>query len=572
MASKNLIRQNLKSIGASLVAQGAFIFLLILSLRVVEFLCIKNALPKFDQNRFDFFYTIVQTSSLFTGLYLCSVGLVLALIRLRFKKFYHVLFTFFSVLVLLVFFSSTHFYYATGLLLDKVIFYFRISELLEIAGSETRKVSGELMWFYLFSILVFLLFIAIHFKRARGAKARNFKLNAIPFFIFILVFILSFVLPASELTRKLGKTAISKTYYFASSIIEMMLPQSESDKSFETAVKEYRGFADIPQFDLQNEFPLIRIFDKEKGDISTYFEPFDGPPNIVLIFSEGLSSSFSGEGAYYGNHTPHLDSLYKKGLYWPNAVSNSDRTHGIFANMLASMPHGFIRGALNYRGEKYPEHLSIPKYLIRNGYDAAFVYGGWTDFDNYGPYLHMNHVEKIYGENFFKNDYHTAAYKEGTTHTWGIPDITLFDLYFNLKPEHQLKSPFLSIVLSQSLHSPFKVPDHDKYLTIAKKRFDKVNTDKAFFERHKDHWTTIAYIDEAIGDFMNTYKAQPEYENTIFIITGDHNFFGLPLINDLDVHNVPLVIYSPKLKKPMKFQDIVAHTDIPASLIKLVSP
>ena len=61
----------------------------------------------------------------------------------------------------------------------------------------------------------------------------------------------------------------------------------------------------------------------------------------------------------------------------------------------------------------------------------------------------------------------------------------------------------------------------------------------------------------------------PGAENTIFVITGDHSS-GIVRKNKLDMHHVPLIIWSPMLKAHAEFDNIVTHNDITPSLTALL--
>src|SRR5690606_25997944 len=108
--------------------------------------------------------------------------------------------------------------------------------------------------------------------------------------------------------------------------------------------------------------PMLRnSSDLNKNDWSDYIE-LEKSPNVVFIIAEGLSAQFMEKNGTYSGLTPFLDSLSKKSLYWPNMLSITDRTHGVFSAALAGLPHGFERGFLNYTGE-FPNYLSLPHLL-----------------------------------------------------------------------------------------------------------------------------------------------------------------------------------------------------------------
>ena len=555
----------------ALLAQCLAAFIMLMLFRISEFITLADAVipPNISARRFLLY--LVQTEALGSLLYTLLLGLPVALISLINRQIGLLTGRFFLFVLVVVYLATTQFFYTTRLLLDKVVFYFSVRELGVILQSETGDSIGVYLWFYVITLLVFYGIAKLVLRQNAFFRNRHRWIPATGFSLISLAALSLLASHGSKLPTNASNIARSKTQYFFASVVNEFLP-GERRRDYKTQVDEYRAFSHLEPSRYQYQFPLIHRFDMKTGSISEYFNAFDGPPNVVMVFCEGLSASFSGPDAAYGDMTPHLDSLYTRGLYWPNALSNTDRTHGIFANALASMPHGFERGMTNLKIKPYPQHFSVPKYLITQGYDAAFLYGGWAYFDNYEPYLRKNFIEKIYGETFFKENYHARAFVHGSDHSWGIPDKPFFDLFFHLKPEDQLKSPYLAIFLNQSLHSPYKIPEQEKYSLIAKDRFMKVNGDVQLYEKYIDKWATISYIDEAIGDFMAQYRERPDYENTVFIFMGDHNFFGLPLLNDLDIHHVPLVIFSEKLKAPHTFKDVVAQTDLPASIVKLIAP
>ena len=79
----------------------------------------------------------------------------------------------------------------------------------------------------------------------------------------------------------------------------------------------------------------------------------------------------------------------------------------------------------------------------------------------------------------------------------------------------------------------------------------------------------MLYTDKCIQDFVNNYKNLHEFDNTIFIITGDHAS-GISPNDDLSFFHVPLIIWSPMLKEHQKFNSMVTHFDIMPSLIQLL--
>ncbi len=78
------------------------------------------------------------------------------------------------------------------------------------------------------------------------------------------------------------------------------------------------------------------------------------------------------------------------------------------------------------------------------------------------------------------------------------------------------------------------------------------------------------YADESIKSFFQVYQQRTDFAHTIFIITGDHRMPEIPIEDKLDRYHVPLIIYSPLLKKSEVFTSISTHFDITPTLIKLL--
>ena len=87
--------------------------------------------------------------------------------------------------------------------------------------------------------------------------------------------------------------------------------------------------------------------------------------------------------------------------------------------------------------------------------------------------------------------------------------------------------------------------------------------------KNKDFCATMLYVDESIKDFMTKYKELDGYENTIFVITGDHSS-AITIKSKVDKHHVPLIIWSPMLNSNKEFSNIVTHNDIAPSLTTLL--
>lgn len=567
------MKEKIKQFLKSLLEQGIVLFLTLLTIRGLD-LFFLGGVPFLNLSEVFNLASITLIDEFKVVLaYLCSIGVLLALIKLFSRSVYSTLFVLFSTLILFANLASIQYYHTANMLLDHVILFFSFEELKQIAASETGNLLGPYLIFYLVPTIVFV-GLLLHKEKLQHLFSRLNVLSVLSALIFASALFLFFT-HKDKLTYLGSQIAQSKPKLLIKSIYQHYKNENDlgdlNQEEFVEMVRNFRTFMGWEASSFQYNYPFVHQLEEDGEGLSPFFKAFDKKPNIVLLYCEGLSSTFSGPNARHGSMTPHLDSIYQKSLYWPNTLSNTDRTHGVFANTLASLPHGFERGVLNLR-TTFPEHLSLPKILVSNGYEASFTYGGWAYFDNYEPFLRMNYVQNIQGKTFWEEEFNVNLEAEGERFSWGIHDKELFELYFKLNDEKKRESPFFDIILNLSLHSPYEIPNQEKYIQLAKKRFEAVNGDMKLYEEKKLELSVMAYQDQAIAKFLNEYRSKPYYSNTIFILVGDHNVNALPNKWKFERHQVPLAIFGPQLKESKSFSDIVAHTDLPVSIVNLVKP
>ena len=304
--------------------------------------------------------------------------------------------------------------------------------------------------------------------------------------------------------------------------------------------------------------------------LGPFFKDGDKAPSIVFIVVESLGRAYSGNEAYLGSFTPFLDSLMDKSLYWENCLSTSGRTFSVIPSLLASLPFG--KKGFADLGNKMPDHLSLISLLKnRAGYNSAFYYGGDPTFDAMANFLKQQGTSRIVGINDFGKDYkQLPAAKNGFS--WGYGDREIFRKYLtDLKKQEGTKR--VDVLLTLSMHNPFKVPDQPYYNALFEKRMMQINLseeEKKSNRQYMAQFATMLYFDDALRYFFSEFSRLKSFENTIFVITGDHRMPEIPIASQIDRFHVPLVIYSPLLIEGRKFSSVVTHYDVTPSLIALL--
>jgi uncharacterized sulfatase len=129
----------------------------------------------------------------------------------------------------------------------------------------------------------------------------------------------------------------------------------------------------------------------------------------------------------------------------------------------------------------------------------------------------------------------------------------------------------LSIFQTQTSHDPFLIPDEQKYFQLLDEYLDKTlkipASQKPNYLKYQSMYASILYVDEAIREFFEEYRKMPKYENTIFIITGDHRLPEIPLATSIDRFHVPIMIFSEKISRPKRMPAVTTHFEITPTLL-----
>ena len=366
-------------------------------------------------------------------------------------------------------------------------------------------------------------------------------------FSITVVALLSVLLPQATFASKAvtyheQNTSTSKLGYFIKQNWEELISSTQSTQP----LKKVSNFDS--NYPFLKERTSTNFFDK-------YFTSTKQKPHVVLIIVEGLGKAYSDSNGYIGSFTPFLQSLKPKSLVWDHMYSSSGRTFEVLPALLGSLPtakNGFLE-----LGE-YPEHFNLANIFIKNGYRANYYYGGDADFDNMSKYLLASSI-KIKDLRDFPKTYRKLPSNSGES--WGYEDQAVFsELLVDLSKTQQ---PMLATMMTLSAHSPFKVNDQDYFSKETQKIISELpDSKKKIASTYKNELAAVVNSDYAIKNFFTEARKFPFFENTIFIITGDHSIPEIELESRASRYQVPFLVYSPLLTQSDRFEAIVSHYDV----------
>lgn len=314
------------------------------------------------------------------------------------------------------------------------------------------------------------------------------------------------------------------------------------------------------------EYPYNHYFSDKDVIGKLLNKPTNGDlPNFVFIIIEGFGRKQTGVDNPSVSFTPFLDSLANTGLFWENCLSTAERTFEALPSIFASAPYG-THGFAN-RYYPIPYHNSILQDFSQNGYTTSFYYGGSSSFDGQNEFMEANNVSYIMKAELDTSNTNYAAMKNGNR--WGLDDGDMFRNAIQHKQKEN-KKPFVDIYLTLTTHEPFICPDIEEY----EKKVDKIvrtsnitsQKERDNIEENKNIFACFYYTDNCIRELVSEYKKMNAYDNTIFIICGDHRMCPLGSRNQLQKYHIPLIIHSTLVKSPRKMKAVVSHLDIAPTL------
>jgi phosphoglycerol transferase MdoB-like AlkP superfamily enzyme len=269
--------------------------------------------------------------------------------------------------------------------------------------------------------------------------------------------------------------------------------------------------------------------------------------NVVILVMESWSAGHVGDlGA--SSATPFFDHLASEGLLFTNFMSCGQRSLEAIPAILASLPH-VLNAPLIGSLSELNTFLGIGTIFSRHGYTTSFHHGAKTGSMGFDAYSRLAGFHHYYGmENF---PHLTKADWDGT---WGVYDHKFF--LDALKRLNRFQTPFLSVIYSLSPHDPLTIPIDLQSIFVP-------------FAHESKYRQVLRYSDYSLEQFFDQARRQAWFDNTVFIIVGDHPYDATHN-HFRSTYHVPLLIYSPGFVKSGRDDRIASQVDILPTLLDLL--
>jgi phosphoglycerol transferase MdoB-like AlkP superfamily enzyme len=281
-------------------------------------------------------------------------------------------------------------------------------------------------------------------------------------------------------------------------------------------------------------------------------------PNVVVIQLESFAAFKSGAFGNRANGCPNVDRLAREGILFTNYYSPSEKT----ARALFAVVFGIADVSPWQAAGNNP--MAVDQSTIVNafqGYEKSYFLGGSANWSNIrGMLAHNIDGLKIFEEGF---------YQAKPVDVWGVTDEEVF-LAASDELTKQTK-PFFALIMTSGNHRPYTVPRETH--GFSREILSDDDLHKNAFESN-DEYNSFRYLDHAVGLFFERASKQPWFNNTVFVLYGDHGTrTGVPgdalKLGDLAllVYHVPMIIYAPGFHvQPRRIDIAASHMDLMPTL------
>ena len=248
--------------------------------------------------------------------------------------------------------------------------------------------------------------------------------------------------------------------------------------------------------------------------------------NVVILILESFSASYSEyltgiQGGRREGYMPFLDSLMQESLIFRHSFANGRLSIDAQPSVMCGIPALVESFTLTPYANN--EIRGLARELGERGYSSAFYHGAQRNSLALAGFAHKSGFQQEYSRESYANE----ADFDGTWGIWDEPFLQYFEKGIGNLPE-----PFLATVFTLSSHHPYAIP---------------AEYEDVFAPGSIPIHRCVRYSDHAIRRFFEAARKEPWFENTLFVITGDHtNQTDAPEYKTLNcVFTIPILFYTP---------------------------
>ena len=288
-------------------------------------------------------------------------------------------------------------------------------------------------------------------------------------------------------------------------------------------------------------------------DFTEHVDAHDSPwRNVVIILLESTSAECMTREGNIKGYTPTLDRLATEGLYYANAYSTGTHTCNAIYSLVTSMP-SYVDIHPMQEGSGFSLNTIYEQLSADENFATLFFITHEPNFDNVRDFVTTQGFERLVSLEDYEDD---ADYDTYSWKVWGVDDHLMFERAIKVLNEvSERGDEFAAVCLTCSNHIPYNIPHVDGF-----------NPKSSEVEIQ-----ALEYTDWSLGHFLTLAAECEWYDDTLFVISGDH---GVAFTNDYEIeqsfNHVPLIFYSPKHIAPEIRYDLASQMDITPTAMSML--
>ncbi|MDZ4994219.1 sulfatase-like hydrolase/transferase [Clostridium perfringens] len=285
--------------------------------------------------------------------------------------------------------------------------------------------------------------------------------------------------------------------------------------------------------------------------------------NLIVIQVESLENFVINQKVDGQEITPNINKLLNNSIYFPNIFEQVNEGTSSDSDLMVNTSMLPLRQGSTFFRNPATTYNSMPNILEKDGYSTIAIHPDKGSFWNYAQGLTGIGFDKFV-------DYYSFNHDEVIG--MGISDGSYFKQVAPMLKE--MKQPFYAFTVTLTSHGPFDLPKDYRELKLSPELDNNVLG---------GYFQSVHYTDAQIGMFIDLLEKEGLLENTVVAIEGDHTgphkYYNSNIESlsnpeswwlDNGNHTVPLVVYNPSVKTPVKDDVYGGQIDIMPTLLYLL--
>jgi phosphoglycerol transferase MdoB-like AlkP superfamily enzyme len=319
---------------------------------------------------------------------------------------------------------------------------------------------------------------------------------------------------------------------------------------------------------LRERYPSVASYlgverpDAERLDFTRVVGTAPGrkPLNVVIVLLESFAYYKTGLSGNPLDPTPNFDAVANGGVLFRRFYTpHSGTARSVFAS---------VTGLPDIDRAK----TSTRNPLIARQNTLLNAFSGWEKFYFLGGSASWGNIRALLSHNVQGLQiYEEGSFTSPRVDVWGISDLSLFEEANRVLAKQE--RPFVAIIQTAGNHKPYTIPEDSRGFvrsTTPEEEAQRFGFDSV------PELDAMRLVDHSVGHFFRIARQERYFEDTVFVLYGDHGSPSSPEHRPLadrqlrlPRYHVPLVFYAPKHLPPRVIDDVASQLDVLPTVVNV---